>query len=853
MSIDLGEKKAVIGRSLHDLEKYREKGTAYIGKVVMSSGENPVLGRKILMDIAKPHVVLICGKRGGGKCLDGDTLITLEDGSLTPIKALEKDKRKILNLNHKYKIEKANKTEFYKRKVNRMLKISLRSGKEIKLTPEHPLLTINGWIPVQELNKGSRIATPRKTEVFGREFLKESEVKLLAYLIAEGHTKLQTVWFSNEDKVLIEDFKNAVNDFDLNLTVNLSQKNNYRVVCKSLKKKILGDKKVNPHTLKNWLKELGIYNLTSANKVIPEIIFKIPKQKVALFLNRYFSCDGTIYFDSNTKSWRVSCASNSEQIIRSIQHLLTRFEIFSILRKKINVLNEKTFGSFELELKGENIEKFLKEISFFGEKELRQKNALQEIRFLKRNPNIDTVPKEIWDHYRPKNWAEIGRKIGYKFPKSLRESMHYSPSRQKLLQIARADENELIQLIAQSDIFWDEIKSIEELNGDFWVYDLTVPENHNFVANDIIVHNSYSLAVLLEEFARQPISIKKRISVIAIDTVGIFWTLKVPNKEEKAELFNWDLTPDKTDARVLVPKGKLSFYKEKKIPVDGAFTLKVSELGSEEWLALFNLSWKEAEGVLLSRIVDEIKEKFGTLYDIPKLISAVQLDKDADKKTKDAVIGRLKVAKSWGLFEKEGTKIKDLAEPGKITIIDVSAYRQAIGMEGTREIIVALIGKKLFEERMLYRKEEEIKLIEGEKKESDMPIVWMLIDEAHMFMPKDRESIALKVLLEWVRVGRQPGLSLVLATQRPNKLHPDSISQCDLFISHRMTSQPDIEAVSALRPSYMHQNFDKYYQEMPRSKGFALILDDNTENLWMVKIRPRFSWDGGVTASAFTE
>lgn len=364
---------------------------------------------------------------------------------------------------------------------------------------------------------------------------------------------------------------------------------------------------------------------------------------------------------------------------------------------------------------------------------------------------------------------------------------------------------------------------------------------------------SYSLAVLLEEFARQPISIRKRISVIAIDTVGIFWTLKVPNKEEKAELFNWDLTPDKTDARVLVPKGKLDFYKDKKIPVDGAFTLKVSELESEEWLALFNLSWKEAEGVLLSRIVDEVKEKLGTLYDIPKIISAVQSDKDADKKTKEAVIGRLKVAKSWGLFEKEGTKIKDLAEPGKITIIDVSAYRQAIGMEGTREIIVALLGKKLFEERMLYRKEEEIKLISGEKKESDMPIVWMLIDEAHMFMPKDRESIALKVLLEWVRVGRQPGLSLVLATQRPNKLHPDSISQCDLFISHRMTSQPDIEAVSALRPSYMHQNFDKYYQEMPRSKGFALILDDNTENLWMVKIRPRFSWDGGLTASAFTE
>ena len=174
-------------------------------------------------------------------------------------------------------------------------------------------------------------------------------------------------------------------------------------------------------------------------------------------------------------------------------------------------------------------------------------------------------------------------------------------------------------------------------------------------------------------------------------------------------------------------------------------------------------------------------------------------------------------------------------------------------MQGVRDIIVGLIGKKLFEERMLYRKEEEMKLVKGLKKTSDMPIVWMLIDEAHMFMPNDENSIALNVLLEWIRVGRQPGLSLVLATQRPNKLHPDAISQCDLFISHRMTSQPDIAAVSELRPSYLHQDFDKLYQEMPRGKGYAIVLDDNSEKLWLMKIRPRFSWDGGTTASVFTE
>ena len=174
-------------------------------------------------------------------------------------------------------------------------------------------------------------------------------------------------------------------------------------------------------------------------------------------------------------------------------------------------------------------------------------------------------------------------------------------------------------------------------------------------------------------------------------------------------------------------------------------------------------------------------------------------------------------------------------------------------MEGARDIIVGLIGKRLFEERMLYRKEEEVRLTKGLSRQSDMPIIWMMIDEAHMFMPKDEKSLALSVLLEWVRVGRQPGLSLVLATQRPNKLHPDCISQCDFFISHRMTAREDIEAVSQLRPAYLHQDFDKYYQEMPRSKGYALILDDQTEKLWLMKVRPRFSWDGGVTASAFKD
>lgn len=362
---------------------------------------------------------------------------------------------------------------------------------------------------------------------------------------------------------------------------------------------------------------------------------------------------------------------------------------------------------------------------------------------------------------------------------------------------------------------------------------------------------SFSCGIIIEEFSKLPPEIKKRTSLIVIDMVGIFWTLKIPSRGNEKELLEWGLTPESIPVRVLVPKGKMDFYKEKEIPVDGPLTLRAGEMDITEWMALFRYSWHDPEAILLGRVVSDMKEKLGMRFGLEEIIMGIQQDSEADSLTKQALKNRIEMAKEWGLLEKEGTKIRDIAEAGKITIIDVSAYRQAIGMEGTKDIIVALLGKKLFEERMLYRKEEEIRLMKGLGRESSMPIVWMMIDEAHMFMPKDEPNIALNVLLEWIRVGRQPGLSLVLATQRPNKLHPDAISQCDLFISHRMTAQDDIMAVSQLRPSYMHGDFDKLYAEMPRGRGFALLLDDNAESIYTVKMRPRLTWDGGTTANAF--
>jgi replicative DNA helicase len=62
---------------------------------------------------------------------------------------------------------------------------------------------------------------------------------------------------------------------------------------------------------------------------------------------------------------------------------------------------------------------------------------------------------------------------------------------------------ESIANLAHSDIYWDKIKSITPLGVED-VYDATVLEVHNFVANDFIVHNSIEQDADIVSFIYRP-------------------------------------------------------------------------------------------------------------------------------------------------------------------------------------------------------------------------------------------------------------------------------------------------------------------------------------------------------------
>jgi hypothetical protein len=159
-------------------------------------------------------------------------------------------------------------------------------------------------------------------------------------------------------------------------------------------------------------------------------------------------------------------------------------------------------------------------------------------------------------------------------------------------------------------------------------------------------------------------------------------------------------------------------------------------------------------------------------------------------------------------------------------------------------MVVGLLSRKIFTQRLMARKAEEYSQITGQAKKT-IPMVWMMIDEAHQFVPNEGATAATGPLLTLIKEGREPGISVLLITQRPNKLHEDALSQADIIISHRLTSKADIEALRSIMQSYMLEDIQDYLGDLPKMKGAAIILDDNSERIYQAQIRPRFSWHAG--------
>lgn len=355
---------------------------------------------------------------------------------------------------------------------------------------------------------------------------------------------------------------------------------------------------------------------------------------------------------------------------------------------------------------------------------------------------------------------------------------------------------------------------------------------------------SYSAAVILEEFLSLPEEFKQKMAFVVFDPVGIYWSMKYPNDAQAQLVNNWQLEPRGfADVKVYVPEKQLVEYEKAEIPVDGTISIALSELTAEDLILAFNLERTGELAVTLEKNFNSLLEA-GKSFGIDDLIDSITSDAKAKKETKDALTSLLDVLLQWGVIKEEGTKVSELVKPGEVVIFDFSRLKS----QEIRTLVAGLITREVLHQRILSRKEEEVAKITGEQSKIKFPVTWLIYEEAHGFIPSDRETSSSADIKRIAKEGREPGVGLIMITQMPNKVHQDIISQTDIVISFRLTSKDDLQALHSVHQTYMAEDLEKSINKLPRFPGSCLILDDNLEKIFLVGVRPRLSHHAGSTA-----
>jgi len=243
--------------------------------------------------------------------------------------------------------------------------------------------------------------------------------------------------------------------------------------------------------------------------------------------------------------------------------------------------------------------------------------------------------------------------------------------------------------------------------------------------------------------------------------------------------------------------------------VHAAPTVRADALPAPAWCELLGLDPTDAAGALVWRAATAASSLSGMRDHVA--------DAAADETARRAAENHLALAGEWGVFAADGLAPADCAG-GEITVLDCSGYAAA-----PANAVLRATARGLYDAR-----------VEGTVDR----LPWLLVDEAHVFF----DGVAGPALRTLLSRGRQPGVSLVAATQRPSALPAVAVSQSDLVIAHRLTARADREALAAARPSFAEECL---LERLPRTPGGVTVVDDATESVHEVQIRERATPHGG--------
>ena len=385
--------------------------------------------------------------------------------------------------------------------------------------------------------------------------------------------------------------------------------------------------------------------------------------------------------------------------------------------------------------------------------------------------------------------------------------------------------------------------------------------------------------------------------VLILDTMNVFLTMGYSvtstaseSSDAMRELRRWRLASDEPRIRLLVPSGcqMPSGLKHRTI------TLRASDLGPEEWCGLFEVDpFVDPIGHLITTLHAKVSSEGYQEKGTGRSISGrsdfglegllVCLDRDAEidgfpKETRGALRRRLLAVQRSPLFSDSGLDVRGILKPGEVSVLLLRDLEPEM-----RSVMVSLIVKQIMRFRALAEQQERMiplhlaRAARYEGSEPDRAVeetrlaeqcragaqdglsrCWLLVDEAHNYVPSGANVPSRKPLKKYVDEGRNLGLSIVVATQQPSGLDPSLQRNADMLFVHSLSHQNDITAALGMINTGLPEgvvvdgkqkiagarSFVSLVRSLPL--GYVLASTDKANRLIPLKVRPRVTIHGGA-------
>jgi intein/homing endonuclease len=438
-----------------------------------------------------------CAHPGELKCVAGDAMVfdhatgrrrsikeLFDSGDLPTVTAIYRE-------GQRNKLIPARASHLVENGIRPIFSLELESGRRTSATSNHPFLTTVGWKNLGDIVPGDYVAVPRYIKVSDpvSDFT-DAEVKAVGYMIGDGYLgKRLTLTASNDD--IRHDFMQCLKSMGMRQGFHGQGPSFQEEFPKGRAPGVRvtrskgGDKHSNVSPLQELLEALGAIGKVAAQKRIPDEFFGLPEDQVCLFLGALWSTDGTIHVGDHDRSDRlcqdrrndVKYYSTSEALCRDVQSILLRIGVNSSVTKIVTKYDGEPYDYFTTRVIGASSKrKFLEKVRIVG-KESARESALSRLR----DWDDEKYPTTIIP-----DKSKFQTAGGYwKHASTVKRRETVSGH---VLRNFAAPDNRISEHM-DGDIRWERVKSITH-RGDEMTYDLSVPEHHSFVVDDMVSHNT---------------------------------------------------------------------------------------------------------------------------------------------------------------------------------------------------------------------------------------------------------------------------------------------------------------------------------------------------------------------------